>query len=91
MARVMPAPTGTAPATGPGGKRALRILDRGSRQLVLLLATAIALVPVYVMITGAFKTQAEFLASPWSLPAAGRSGTSVSRSAMASAAGCSTA
>jgi ABC-type glycerol-3-phosphate transport system permease component len=69
MARVMPAATGTAPGAGPGGKRALRILDRGSRQLVLLLATAIALVPVYVMITGAFKTQAEFLASPWSLPA----------------------
>ena len=35
----------------------------------MLIATAIALFPVYVMITGAFKTQAEFLASPWSLPA----------------------
>lgn len=74
MARVMPAPTGTgpagtAPAGGRAGKRALHVLDRGSRQLVLLIATAIALVPVYVMITGAFKTQAEFLASPWSLPA----------------------
>ena len=43
MARVMPAPTGTAPAAGPDGKRALQILDRGSRQLVLLLATAGAL------------------------------------------------
>src|SRR5260370_41298157 len=57
-----------APARGPNGVRGLRIADRGSRQLVLLLATAIALVPVYVMITGSFKTQNEFLASPWSLP-----------------------
>jgi ABC-type glycerol-3-phosphate transport system permease component len=51
-----------------GGKTAVRTLDRTSRQVVLLLATAVALVPVYVMITGAFKTQSEFLASPWSLP-----------------------
>jgi ABC-type glycerol-3-phosphate transport system permease component len=36
---------------------------------MLLAATAITLVPVYVMVTGSFKTQREFLASPWSLPA----------------------
>ena len=52
-----------------GGRTGVRVLDRGLRQIVLLLATAIALVPVYVMVTGAFKTQSEFLASPWSLPA----------------------
>ena len=51
------------------GRTGVRVLDRGLRQIVLLLATAIALVPVYVMVTGAFKTQSEFLASPWSLPA----------------------
>jgi ABC-type glycerol-3-phosphate transport system permease component len=50
------------------GRSGVRVLDRGLRQFVLLLATAIALVPVYVMVTGAFKTQGEFLASPWSLP-----------------------
>ncbi len=60
MAQAMTAPR--------GGRTGVRVLDRGSRQIVLLLATAIALVPVYVMVTGAFKTQSEFLASPWSLP-----------------------
>jgi ABC-type glycerol-3-phosphate transport system permease component len=60
MAQAMTAPR--------DGRTAVRALDRTSRQVVLLLATAIALVPVYVMITGAFKTQSEFLASPWSLP-----------------------
>jgi raffinose/stachyose/melibiose transport system permease protein len=60
MAQAMTAPR--------GGRTAVRAFDRTSRQVVLLLATAIALVPVYVMITGAFKTQSEFLASPWSLP-----------------------
>ena len=36
-----------------------------SKHGLLILATLIALFPVYVMISAAFKTQASFLAHPW--------------------------
>jgi ABC-type glycerol-3-phosphate transport system permease component len=36
---------------------------------ILILITLASLAPVYLMVTGALKTQEEFLASPWSLPA----------------------
>ena len=39
-----------------------------SRQLILILITAMAAVPGYLMVTGSLKTQEEFLNSPWSLP-----------------------
>ena len=39
-----------------------------ARQLILILITAMAIVPGYLMITGSLKTQEEFLNSPWSLP-----------------------
>ncbi|MCX6402974.1 MAG: carbohydrate ABC transporter permease [Actinobacteria bacterium] len=39
-----------------------------SSQLMLTLGAAMALAPGYLMITGSLKTQADFLASPWSLP-----------------------
>ena len=46
-------------------------IERGgitSRQLILILITAMAFVPGYLMVTGSLKTQEEFLNSPWSLP-----------------------
>lgn len=39
-----------------------------ARQLILILITAMAIVPGYLMLTGSLKTQEEFLNSPWSLP-----------------------
>lgn len=39
-----------------------------SRYLLLSAVCLTALAPGYVMVTAAFKTQQEFLASPWSLP-----------------------
>ena len=39
-----------------------------SSQLILILITAMAAVPGYLMVTGSLKTQEEFLNSPWSLP-----------------------
>lgn len=38
------------------------------RHLILILACVVALAPIYLMITGSFKTQTEFLNSPWTLP-----------------------
>ncbi|MFV0252808.1 MAG: carbohydrate ABC transporter permease [Beutenbergiaceae bacterium] len=43
----------------------------GARYLILGIATLGALVPSYLMVTGAFKTQEQFLNSPWSLPWSG--------------------
>jgi len=40
-----------------------------SRYVILVACTLGALLPGYIMLTGAFKTQSEFLSSPWSLPA----------------------
>jgi ABC-type glycerol-3-phosphate transport system permease component len=48
-----------------GGGRRLRDV---SRQVVLLLATLSALLPLYVMISAAFKDPNEYLAHPLSLP-----------------------
>jgi ABC-type glycerol-3-phosphate transport system permease component len=45
-----------------------KALARPLKHAVLVLASFVALFPVYVMITGAFKTQAGFLGSPWSIP-----------------------
>jgi ABC-type glycerol-3-phosphate transport system permease component len=48
-----------------------RVLEKAgitSRQLILILITAMALVPGYLMLTGSLKTQKDFLNSPWSLP-----------------------
>ncbi|MET1019708.1 MAG: carbohydrate ABC transporter permease, partial [Microterricola sp.] len=42
-----------------------RLAGAVSKHGLLILASAIALFPVYVMITAAFKTQASFLAHPW--------------------------
>jgi ABC-type glycerol-3-phosphate transport system permease component len=38
------------------------------RHAVLLLFTVAALTPAYLMVTGALKTQQQFLQSPWALP-----------------------
>jgi ABC-type glycerol-3-phosphate transport system permease component len=38
------------------------------RHVVLIAFSVGALAPIYLMITGAFKSQAEFLTHPWSLP-----------------------
>ena len=43
-----------------------RGLGRAWKHGLLLVATLLALFPVYVMLTAAFKTQDEFLAHPWS-------------------------
>lgn len=43
---------------------------RLGRATVLGVATGGALAPTYLMLTGAFKTQEEFLGSPWALPRA---------------------
>jgi ABC-type glycerol-3-phosphate transport system permease component len=37
-----------------------------SKHALLVVVTVLALFPVYVMVTGAFKTQSDFLAHPWS-------------------------
>jgi ABC-type glycerol-3-phosphate transport system permease component len=42
-----------------------RIVGAISKHGLLILATLIALFPVYVMISAAFKTQSSFLAHPW--------------------------
>jgi raffinose/stachyose/melibiose transport system permease protein len=42
-----------------------RIVGTVSKHGVLILATLMALFPVYVMISAAFKTQSSFLAHPW--------------------------
>ncbi len=39
-----------------------------SRYVLLAACTLSALLPGYIMVTGALKTQEEFLSSPWSLP-----------------------
>ncbi len=39
-----------------------------SRQLILMLISALAVIPGYLMITGSLKTQEQFLNSPWSIP-----------------------
>ncbi|MFF3468625.1 carbohydrate ABC transporter permease [Streptomyces sp. NPDC001984] len=44
------------------------------RHLILLILTAAALAPAYLMVTGALKSQDEFLQSPWSLPTSPRLG-----------------
>lgn len=38
------------------------------RHALLVLATVAALAPAYIMVTGALKTQEQFLHSPWALP-----------------------
>ncbi|HZO50855.1 MAG TPA: carbohydrate ABC transporter permease [Gaiellaceae bacterium] len=43
-----------------------RAASFGIKHAVLLLATVLALFPVYVMVTAAFKTQRSFLDHPWS-------------------------
>ncbi len=52
------------------GFRKTRIGRAGitSRQLILILFTAMAIVPGYLMITASLKTQDDFLAHPWALP-----------------------
>jgi ABC-type glycerol-3-phosphate transport system permease component len=42
-----------------------RVAGKTAKQLVLLAATLLALFPVYVMVSAAFKTQSDFLAHPW--------------------------
>ena len=42
-----------------------RLVSTASKHGLLILASLIALFPVYVMITAAFKTQSSFLAHPW--------------------------
>jgi ABC-type glycerol-3-phosphate transport system permease component len=43
-------------------------LGVGARHLILLAFTAAALAPAYLMVSGALKTQQQFLRSPWALP-----------------------
>jgi raffinose/stachyose/melibiose transport system permease protein len=42
-----------------------RVAGKSAKQLILLAATLLALFPVYVMVSAAFKTQSDFLAHPW--------------------------
>lgn len=42
-----------------------RVAGKTAKQLVLVAATLLALFPVYVMVSAAFKTQSDFLAHPW--------------------------
>jgi raffinose/stachyose/melibiose transport system permease protein len=44
---------------------ARRIAGKASKHALLIVASALALFPVYVMVTAAFKTQSSFLAHPW--------------------------
>jgi len=43
-------------------------MSRALKQTVLFVASAVALFPIYVMVTAAFKTQSDFLDSPFSPP-----------------------
>src|SRR5438105_790900 len=43
-------------------------VGRLTKHAVLLIATVLALVPVYVMVSAAFRTQSSFLNHPWGLP-----------------------
>lgn len=47
---------------------ARRLAANGLKHLVLVLAAVAALFPLYVMLSGAFKTQGQFLTSPFALP-----------------------
>jgi ABC-type glycerol-3-phosphate transport system permease component len=51
---------------GPSSKRRAGV---GVRQILLLAASALALLPVYAMLTAAFKGQNDYLAHPLALPA----------------------
>jgi ABC-type glycerol-3-phosphate transport system permease component len=42
-----------------------RVAGKTAKQILLLAATLLALFPVYVMVSAAFKTQSDFLAHPW--------------------------
>ena len=42
-----------------------RLAGTAAKHGILIVATLVALFPVYVMITAAFKTQSSFLAHPW--------------------------
>jgi ABC-type glycerol-3-phosphate transport system permease component len=42
-----------------------RVAGKAAKQLVLVTATLLALFPVYVMVSAAFKTQNDFLSHPW--------------------------
>jgi ABC-type glycerol-3-phosphate transport system permease component len=42
-----------------------RVAGKTAKHLVLVVATLVALFPVYVMVSAAFKTQDDFLAHPW--------------------------
>ncbi len=54
----------------PAGRRRTLVIVPGTvvRQAILLLATAAAVLPLYVLVTAAFKTQNGYLASPLGLP-----------------------
>ncbi|MDH6194718.1 ABC-type glycerol-3-phosphate transport system permease component [Mycobacterium frederiksbergense] len=45
-----------------------RRLSATCRHFLLFLLAVVALAPVYLMITGSFKSQGEFLQHPWALP-----------------------
>jgi ABC-type glycerol-3-phosphate transport system permease component len=45
-----------------------RHIGATTRHLILLLLSVAALAPAYLMVTGSFKSQTEFLDRPWSLP-----------------------
>jgi len=45
-----------------------RTLGRLTKHAVLTATTAVALFPIYVMVSAAFKTQPDFLDDPWGLP-----------------------
>ncbi len=47
---------------------ASRALGRLVKHALLAATTAVALFPIYVMVSAAFKTQADFLGDPWGLP-----------------------
>jgi ABC-type glycerol-3-phosphate transport system permease component len=42
-----------------------RVAGKATKQFVLLVASLLALFPVYVMVSAAFKTQNDFLVHPW--------------------------
>ena len=67
-----------------------RIAAAVSKHGLLVLATLVALFPVYVMISAAFKTQSSFLAHPWAPWPTRRWPASVRRSATSSPAGSAT-
>src|SRR5215472_7990782 len=61
--------TRVAPRKHKGGPRLLDIVGKALTYLVIVAFSAIVVYPLVAMVLDSFKTQFEFYANPWGLPA----------------------